>query len=48
MTQLEALKQVIHYLEEAVDIFPDKDDKTREYNEKLYNIIKLVEELIKQ
>lgn len=47
MTQKEALKQAVHYLEEAIDIFPDKDDEIREYNRKLEVIINQINELIK-
>ena len=39
MTQKENLQLAIKYLEAAIDMFPDKDDEIRVYNNILEEII---------
>lgn len=46
-TQLEHCEKALEHLKNAIDIFPDKDDTIREYNNKLDKIISQLEEIIK-
>lgn len=39
MTQTEHIQKAIEHLEEAIDTFPDKDDKIRRTNETLDGMI---------
>jgi prefoldin subunit 5 len=47
MTQKEAIKKAIEFLEKAIDTFPDKDDEIREYNDKLDKMIEELRQFIK-
>jgi hypothetical protein len=47
MTQIEQINLAIDHLERAVDIFPDKDDEIRAYNDMLYAIISMLKVLKK-
>jgi hypothetical protein len=47
MTQGEEITLAIEHLEKAVDIFPDKDDEIRAYNDMLYAIISMLKVLKK-
>lgn len=39
MKQVDAIREAIRFLEEAIDTFPDKDDKIRRTNGMLYGMI---------
>jgi hypothetical protein len=47
MTQKEELRLAIDHCEKAVDMFPDKDDDIRAYNDMLYAIITMLKTLMK-
>ena len=48
MTQKEAIKKAIEFLEKAIDTFPDKDDEIRRNNGAIYGMIDMLHIIIKE
>jgi len=46
MTQQEAIREAIKYLEQAIDTFPDKDDQIRRQNGAIEGMIDMLHIII--